>query len=63
VLKARGYATGIVGKWHLGDQPEFLPTRQGFDYYFGIPFSNDMGQKDRPNTKYPPLPLLRMEKV
>jgi len=63
VLKARGYATGIVGKWHLGDQPEFLPTRQGFDSYFGIPFSNDMGQKDRPTKQYPPLPLLRMEKV
>ena len=63
VLKARGYATGIVGKWHLGDQPEFLPTRQGFDSYFGIPFSNDMGEKDRPTKQYPPLPLLRMEKV
>ena len=63
VLKARGYATGIVGKWHLGDQPEFLPTRQGFDSYFGIPFSNDMGEKDRPTKLYPPLPLLRMEKV
>ena len=63
VLKARGYATGIVGKWHLGDQLAFLPTRQGFDYYFGIPFSNDMGQKDRPSKPYPPLPLLRMEKV
>ena len=35
VLCARGYATGIIGKWHLGDQLPFLPTRQGFDYYFG----------------------------
>ena len=34
VLKAAGYATGIIGKWHLGDQPEFLPLKQGFDYYF-----------------------------
>ena len=43
VLKDAGYATGCVGKWHLGDQPAFLPTRQGFDYYFGLPYSNDMG--------------------
>src|SRR5690349_21407406 len=38
-----GYATACIGKWHLGDQPDFLPTRQGFDHYFGIPYSNDMG--------------------
>ncbi len=43
LLKAAGYATGCIGKWHLGDQPPFLPTRQGFDYYLGIPYSNDMG--------------------
>lgn len=43
VLKSRGYATTCVGKWHLGDQPEFLPTTQGFDSYFGMPYSNDMG--------------------
>jgi arylsulfatase A len=43
VLKDVGYATACVGKWHLGDQPEFLPTRQGFDHYLGIPYSNDMG--------------------
>ena len=43
VLKPVGYATAIVGKWHLGDQPEFLPTRQGFDEWFGLPYSNDMG--------------------
>lgn len=43
VLKQAGYQTACIGKWHLGDQPEFLPTRQGFDYYFGLPYSNDMG--------------------
>lgn len=43
VLKSSGYATACIGKWHLGDQPEFLPTSQGFDSYFGIPYSNDMG--------------------
>jgi len=43
VLKPVGYATGCIGKWHLGDQPPFLPTRRGFDYYLGIPYSNDMG--------------------
>ena len=36
-LKEVGYATACIGKWHLGDQPEFLPARQGFDYYLGIP--------------------------
>ncbi len=43
LLKGSGYATACVGKWHLGDQPGFLPTDQGFDSYFGIPYSNDMG--------------------
>ena len=61
VLKGQGYATACVGKWHLGDQPQFLPTTQGFDYYFGIPYSNDMGSKQRKQN--PPLPLLRNEKV
>lgn len=61
VLQDKGYATACIGKWHLGDQPEFLPTRQGFDYYFGIPFSNDMGYDNA--IPYPPLPLLRNEEV
>ena len=43
VLKDTGYATACVGKWHLGDQEAFLPMRQGFDSYYGIPYSNDMG--------------------
>ncbi|WP_372751874.1 sulfatase [Labilibaculum sp.] len=42
MLKQKGYATACIGKWHLGDQPQYLPTSQGFDQYFGIPFSNDM---------------------
>jgi len=78
LLKEQGYQTGIIGKWHLGDQPEFLPTRQGFDYYYGLPYSNDMGPaadgvksnlgkplpKPRDNGKgQPPLPLLRNETV
>jgi len=41
-LRDCGYATKIIGKWHLGDQPEFLPTRHGFDEFFGLPYSNDM---------------------
>ncbi len=62
LLKRQGYATQIIGKWHCGDQPAFLPTRHGFDAYYGIPFSNDMGrQVGREQT--PPLPLLRDEKV
>ncbi len=62
LLKNAGYATKIVGKWHCGDQKKFLPTRHGFDSYYGIPYSNDMGiqKEDDPN---PPLPLLRDEEV
>ena len=61
MLKNAGYATKIIGKWHLGDQPEFLPTRHGFDSYFGLPYSNDM-LPDHPNNDFyhfPPLPLMR----
>lgn len=48
MLKSRGYATHIVGKWHLGHLPQYLPTRHGFDGYFGIPYSNDMSLKTNP---------------
>lgn len=61
-LKQRDYATKIVGKWHCGDQPEFLPTRHGFDDYYGLPYSNDMGRQGGRET-FPPLPLLRGEEV
>jgi arylsulfatase A len=61
-LKELGYATQIIGKWHLGDQPEFLPTRQGFDHYLGIPYSNDMQRVDKASGKRV-VPLVRDEKV
>ncbi len=66
ILKSQGYATRIVGKWHCGDQPEFLPTRHGFDSYYGLPYSNDMGLQASvlPHGRpMPPLPLLRDEEV
>jgi arylsulfatase A len=59
-LKARGYATMCIGKWHLGHHPRFLPTRHGFDHYLGIPYSNDM---DRADQGEPPIPLMRDETV
>jgi arylsulfatase A-like enzyme len=63
VLKTRGYATAIFGKWHLGDREPFLPTHQGFDVYFGLPYSKDMFR--RPNSKpdYPELPLIEGTKT
>lgn len=75
LLKTKGYATGIIGKWHLGHLQKFLPIHQGFDYWFGIPYSNDMGKiattrlnPDRPNATEPrpeatPLPLYRNARV
>ncbi len=61
-LKSVGYNTKIIGKWHCGDQQDFLPTNHGFDEYFGIPFSNDMGRQiNRMDT--PPLPLMRNDEV
>jgi arylsulfatase A-like enzyme len=61
-LKQKGYATMCIGKWHVGDQPEFLPTKQGFDHYFGIPYSNDM-QIRSSESGQAVVPLLRDDKV
>ena len=66
VLKKKGYATGVFGKWHLGHHKKFLPLQHGFDEYLGLPYSNDMwpvGYDGKPITdgrksKYPPLPLI-----
>lgn len=60
-----GYRTGIFGKWHLGDQPEFLPTRQGFEEFFGLPYSHDIMPRHPRNEyfQFPPLPLLDGEEV
>lgn len=52
-LKSKGYATCCIGKWHLGHLPQYLPTSHGFDYYYGIPYSNDMK----------PTPLMRNEEI
>jgi len=74
-LKLRGYATGIVGKWHLGQLPAFLPMRQGFDSWFGVPYSHDMrmtaprdnGYQSRafydPKPEYWDVPLMRNGEV
>ncbi|MBK8501620.1 MAG: sulfatase [Saprospiraceae bacterium] len=66
VLKPLGYATSIYGKWHLGSEPELLPTRQGFDEYFGIPYSNDMWPHhpwQGTVFDFPVLPLVENETV
>jgi arylsulfatase A-like enzyme len=65
MLQQRGYATGCFGKWHLGHRPGLMPTDQGFDTYFGVPYSNDMAQIHRkPETSYQyRLPLMRDDEV
>ncbi|XP_043352335.1 arylsulfatase G isoform X4 [Dermochelys coriacea] len=56
VLKEAGYITGIIGKWHLGHSGLYHPSFRGFDYYFGIPYSHDMGCTDTPGYNLPPCP-------
>jgi arylsulfatase A-like enzyme len=67
LLKEQGYATTAIGKWHVGDAPDFLPTRHGFDHYLGLPYSNDMGgPTDLAKAKRqrrPPLPLVQNGQV
>lgn len=67
-MKSVGYKTGMFGKWHMGDQWEFMPIRQGFDEFFGIPYSNDMwpgNLKGHRHTKepYTPLPVIQNEEI
>ena len=70
-LKPQGYTTACVGKWHLGHLPQYLPTNNGFDYYFGLPYSNDMdrvGGQGReafknPKVEYWNVPLMRNTEI
>jgi len=65
LAKSVGYTTGMFGKWHLGDQLEFLPTKQGFDEFFGLPYSHDISPT-HPRQKFfnfPDLPLLEQDTV
>jgi len=68
MLRENGYATGCFGKWHLGDQPQFMPLAQGFDTYFGIPYSNDMcplhtSKNPITKRKYEPLPVMSQDQA
>jgi arylsulfatase len=64
IFKAKGYATAMVGKWHLGDAPQFLPTNRGFDEFYGLPYSHDMWPRHPESPKsYPLLPLLEGTKI
>ncbi len=64
VLREQGFATGCFGKWHLGDQPPFMPLAQGFDVFYGIPYSNDMWPRNKRGNPvadyapYTPLPVM-----
>lgn len=62
LLHEAGYATALIGKWHLGHRTQFLPVNQGFDYFFGLPYSNDMGPEAR-REGFGPLPLMRNTEI
>lgn len=63
-LKQNDYATGMVGKWHLGYQPQYMPLRHGFTEFFGIPYSNDMWPfHPQPDHAYPALALYDNDRV
>lgn len=71
-LKSSGYATACIGKWHLGHLPQYSPNKHGFDYYFGIPYSNDMNMESgpgyieactKPKVEYFNVPLLRNSEI
>jgi arylsulfatase A-like enzyme len=63
VLKQRGYATAIYGKWHLGHHEKFLPPQHGFDDYFGLPYSNDMWPFHPTSKSFPDLPMVTGSRV
>lgn len=65
IVKQKGYATCAIGKWHLGHLPQFLPTKHGFDEYYGLPYSNDMWPfhpEAKPGT-YPKLPMIENDRA
>jgi arylsulfatase len=74
LFKAQGYATGMAGKWHLGDAPEYLPIHHGFDEYLGLPYSNDMwplhpefaklpAEAAKRKQGYPKLPMIEGDRI